>query len=179
VSSIMERGILSHARAKRFKHFSVAMPEIQERRATKKVPGGKPLHEYANLYICARNPMLCKVQDRHLHLAVLQVSTDVLDLPGVVIADRNASIGYALFKPSPQGLTEIDEADVFAEWWTDLDPIERSRKKGVKCAEVLVPDRVDPQFILGAYVSCGEAEKNLLEAGFPLRITINGHMFFR
>lgn len=49
------------------------------------VPGGRPLHEYVNLYFCARNPMLFRIKDLHLELCVLQIDTNVLDLPGVVI----------------------------------------------------------------------------------------------
>lgn len=34
------------------------MAEAQERRDRKQVPGGLRLHQYANLYFHARNPML-------------------------------------------------------------------------------------------------------------------------
>ncbi len=54
VPSILQQGILSHAGASRLQHQSVAMQEMQDRRARVRVPGGRPLHEYANLYICAR-----------------------------------------------------------------------------------------------------------------------------
>jgi len=58
VPSIMTKGILSHKQSKKIDHNSVAMEEIQERREKKIVPGGRPLHEYVNLYFHARNPML-------------------------------------------------------------------------------------------------------------------------
>ena len=54
VPSILTHGILSHRRAKRISLQSIAKAEVQEKRATVKVPGGRRLHEYANLYICAR-----------------------------------------------------------------------------------------------------------------------------
>jgi ssDNA thymidine ADP-ribosyltransferase, DarT len=64
VLSICEHGILSHNRMRKLGlvHTSVAMQEVQDIRKGVMVPGsaGKPLHEYANLYICARNPMLLK-----------------------------------------------------------------------------------------------------------------------
>lgn len=44
--SIFEHGILSHSRAEDLDHQSVAMNEVQERRAKVKVPGGRRLHEY-------------------------------------------------------------------------------------------------------------------------------------
>jgi hypothetical protein len=62
-------------------HRSVAMAQIQDRTRLIRVPGGRPLHEYANLYICARNPMMFKRRSDHGALCVLRVSTAVLDLP--------------------------------------------------------------------------------------------------
>ena len=44
----MSKGILSHKRAKKISHNSVAMEVIQERREKKNVPGGRPLQEYVN-----------------------------------------------------------------------------------------------------------------------------------
>jgi len=115
VALIMAYGILSHKRAGRVKHNSVAMEEIQDRRKRKAVPGGRPLHEYVNLYICARNPMLYKLRSKHAELCVLRINTDVLDLPGVVITDGNASSDYALSRAAPQGLKIVDHALTFAE----------------------------------------------------------------
>jgi hypothetical protein len=57
--SIVKHGILSNRQAKRLKHASVAVDEIQERRAKILVPGGRPLHHYACLYICGRNHWGC------------------------------------------------------------------------------------------------------------------------
>jgi hypothetical protein len=51
VPSIMSKGILSHKLVRKIDHNSVAMEVIQERREKKVVPGGRPLHEYVNLYI--------------------------------------------------------------------------------------------------------------------------------
>jgi len=36
------------------------MEDVQEKREQKHVPGGLKLHQYANLYFHARNPMLYK-----------------------------------------------------------------------------------------------------------------------
>jgi hypothetical protein len=76
------------------------MEVIQERREKKIVPGGRPLQEYVNLYIHARNPMLYVLQSRHIDLCILRVSTEILDLPGVIITDSNASSDYARFAPA-------------------------------------------------------------------------------
>jgi len=143
------------------------------------VPGAKPLQEYANLYVCARNPMMYVRSSQHLDLCVLRISTPALNLPGVVIADGNAASGWTAFEPSPSGLGRIDKETVFAERWTDPNPVTYWENKRVKCAEVLVPDRLDPKFIFGAYVSCQEAADKLGQIAPGLEITIDAHLFFR
>jgi len=68
------------------------------------VPNGRALHEYANLYICPRNPMLLKKSDIHERICVLQVSVDVLDIPNVIVTDSNAASKYVSFRPAPGGV---------------------------------------------------------------------------
>jgi len=179
VPSIMKYGILCHQKAKGLDHVSVAMQEVQDRREGKAVPGGLPLHRYTNLYISARNPMLYKRRGEHADICVLRVSTDVLDLPNVVISDGNAASQYTAFWPSPTGLARIGKDLVFAEYWTDANQIIKWRKANAKCAEVLVPDRVEPKFIMGIYASGQEAEEKLKAVGCPLPVTIDAHLFFR
>src|SRR5438093_4550990 len=86
--SILTHGILSHNRARKRNPTSIANQEVQEIRHSKSVPGGRPLHDYANLYISARNAMLYKVlglpespPPSHITVGVLSVNTKVLDLP--------------------------------------------------------------------------------------------------
>lgn len=169
--SIMEHGILSHNRAEALPHDSTAMTEIQERRAQVTVPGGRPLHDYANLYFHARNPMMYLRQAEHASLCVLSVKTEVLDIPGTAITDRNASTDYVRFAPSPEGLTIVDKDLTFAVNWTHNDYYEQLRRKQAKQAEVLVLGVVPPEFIKGAYVSgpVGEADLTALESGCKMR----------
>src|SRR5262249_15570914 len=139
----------------------------------------RPLHDYANLYFHARNPMMYKRRVMHATLAVLRVHPDVLDVPGVVIAPGNASSDWTGFWPSPDGLAKIDRELTFAEDWRDPDPITYYRKKSAKCAEVLVPDQVDCAFISGFYVSNPMALPVVANLQLPWPATVNAHMFFR
>jgi len=179
VPSIMTKGILSYKQSKKIDHNSVAMEEIQERREKKIVPGGRPLHEYVNLYFHARNPMLYVRQSQHIDLCILRVSPQVLDLPEVVITDSNASSAYARFAPAPRGLSIVDKEMTFAEYWTHPDPFEAMRCKSAKCAEVLVPDCINPGLIVGGYVSCPEAKTTLEALGVDIPVAINPYLFFR
>ena len=112
VPSILEHGILSHRRAEQLPHIDISMDKVQLRRSQKRVPGGKILHEYANLYFDAHNPMLSKRRENNSNICILRVTASVLHLPNVVIADRNASSDYARFYNFPLGLQYLDEEKI-------------------------------------------------------------------
>ncbi len=180
VPSILQHGILSHRRADRIVHESIALQDIQDLRAKVKVPNGRALHEYANMYICPRNPMLFKRKDSHNRICVLRVSADVVDLPNVVITNSNAGSKYVRFSPAPSGLAIVDRERTFARNWKHPeDQIDEWRHSAQKCAEVLVPDVVPVRYITGAFLSSGIAEQRLSELAPDLPIAINGDLFFQ
>ena len=64
-----------------FDYHSVAMAEIQERRTDKRIPGAGTLHDYANLYFDAHNPMLSKLRAQNGDICILRVDAKVWDVP--------------------------------------------------------------------------------------------------
>ena len=78
----------------------------------------------------------------------------------------------------PGGLQIVNRELTFAEFWTDQDRIQYFRKKAAKCAEVLVPDRVDPKFLLGAYVCADDVGQRLETDARMLKVKVNSHLFF-
>lgn len=178
VESILQLGILSHNRAVKVLHESVAMEEIQSLRKDKRIPGAGKLHDFVNLYFDAHNPMLSTVRGRNTEICVLRVEAGVLDLPGVIVSDRNAAVGYAKFFPAAIGLTKLDRDRIFAQYWTHQDPMEYLRRKSAKCAEVLVPGRVEASFIVGAYVCNESVVKRWGESGLPLPASVKPGLFF-
>jgi ssDNA thymidine ADP-ribosyltransferase, DarT len=181
IPSVLKLGILSNERASKIPHHSVAMEEVQERRDLKQVPRGLKLHQYANLYFHARNPMMYKRKGRAEDLCVLCVSLDVLKVEGVVIADCNASSNYVRFlPPSPEYWRFLDFDDIFAlNWKHPDDPIAEYRHRSRKCAEVLVPHVVERRFISGARVVSEATNRRLAALGFGLPIHIDPVLFFR
>lgn len=179
LTSILERGILSHRRVERIPHESIAHDAVQQRRSTVKVPQGRPLHDYVNLYFHARNPMMYVRKEQHEKLCVLSVEREIVTEDGVVITDRNASSHYVRFDSGREGLKVVDRTRVFAKYWTHNDPIEQWRRKSIKCAEVLVPDRVAPRFIRGVYVSCEAAETRVHDCAPQLTTKVSPTLFFR
>jgi hypothetical protein len=179
--SICSRGLLSHRKAAALAHRSVADPEVQDRRKGKRVPGGLLLHDYANLYMTARNPMLYKLakHDGYMdELCVVKVSHEVLDLPEVVIADMNAASSYCRFYPAPQGLSDVDSSRVFRHYWTDGDALEQWHCKKAKCAEVLVPGRVEPTYLTGVCVGTSAAKAAVEAQSASLRLVKDPELFF-
>lgn len=179
VASVLTHGILSYERAAALAHASVALQPVQDRRDQKVVPGGLRLHQYANLYFHARNPMLFKRLNEVASLCVLRVSTDVLTLAGTVITDQNAASGWVRFlHPSQWSQLEFD--DILAmDWRHPDDQVAYWRHKARKCAEVLVPNLVESRFLRGAYVVDEQAQQRLFALGFTLPVSLNPVLFFR
>ena len=179
IDSVLKLGILSNERSARLAHTSVAMQPVQDRRDVKRVPGGLMLHRYANLYFHARNPMMFKRLAEAPNLCVLRVSTTVAELEGVVFSDQNAASDWVRFL-DPSQWVELDFDAIYAlDWRHPDDPIEYYRHKSKKCAEVLVPERVEPSFLLGAYVVDEDAATRLVACGFTLPVEIDPVLFFR
>jgi len=178
VPSILQCGILCHNKAESIEHVSIAMPEIQERRKNKPIPGAGYLHDYVNLYIDAHNPMLSKRREQNNEICVLRIDKAILDIEGIIIADRNASSDWVRFGSVDEGLSLIDKERVFSRFWLHNDLIEEWRHKSEKCAEVLVPETVEPRFIKGAYVANKEALVRFQKLNCGLTVLIKSDIFF-
>lgn len=182
--SILERGILSfnRCRGNRVKHESFALPTIQDKRERKSVPNGRPLHDYACLYLHARNPamfLLSKMDPHFGRLCVLVLdAASILEIPDVVISDMNAASKFAHF----YGGHEIDRLDfnrIYARYWTHADQQDEWLHKYQKCAEVLVPDGVSPTHFIGIFVQDEDSNQEILANGCQLKTKVNPELFFR
>jgi hypothetical protein len=122
--------------------------------------------------------MMYAIQHMKQTLVVLRISPDVLDLPGTVITDGNAASYITRFYPSPAGLEALNQEEVFAQWWTDADYFRQEEKKRKRCAEVLVPEAISPNYFLGCY-ACNDASVLDCLASAPwLRAEVKGYVFF-
>lgn len=178
IPSILQHGILSHAEASKLPHYSVALQEVQDKRDQKQIPGGLALHEYANVYFHARNPMMSRRRNEAHTLCVLRVSTEILKIPGAVITDQNAVSKYVKFS-APDRLKLMDLDYVFAaNWKHPEDKIEEWRHSSAKCAEALIPKRIPPDHLLCAFVVNAAVGAELEALGFELPIAIDADLFF-
>lgn len=179
VQSIMNRGIVSRNKIQREKirNHDISEGSVQDRRAGRKIPGTrKELHDYANFYFDAHNPMLSKRRSKNNEICVLRVDNNILDLQNVIVTDKNAA-RECRFMPVDTGLLLLETKDVFAEYWTSDDVYEYDRLKGIKCAEVLVPDCVAPKYVSGAYVANTIALNSFKQVS-TIPVSIKSELFF-
>lgn len=178
IPSIMRRGLLSNERAQRVTHTSIAMNEVQERRDNVKIPNGLKLHQYANVYFDPHNSMLSARRSQNENICILKIDYQILDIPGVIISDRNASSDYASFYSPEMGMNLIDFDLVYARYWIDEDYFEQMRKKSIKCAEVLVPHVIPYDYVICAAVINEVAAEKLQNVGFDKQIQMEPRIFF-
>ena len=178
IPSILQNGILSHAEASKLPHRSVALQEVQDKRDKVQIPGGLILHEYANVYFHARNPMTSLRRNEAQSLCVLRVSAAILKISGAVITDQNAVSKYVKFS-APDRLKFMNLDYLFAANWKHPDnQIEEWRHSSAKCAEALIPHRIPADYLLGAYVVNATVRTKLEELGFALPIDVSEDLFF-
>ena len=56
---------------------------------------------------------------------MLSVAAEVIDLPSVVVTDQNAASDYARYVAGAARLSIVNRGLIFAEYWTDPDPVEQ------------------------------------------------------
>ncbi len=178
IPSVLLRGILCHDEASKHEHEDISMQDVQDRRKNRAVPGGLPLHGYVNLYFHARNPMLYKRLEKHEELCVLGVDKNVINIKESVITDGNAASEYIRFYKGVEGLEHLDYDLVFAEFWNDKDPVRRMEKKRMKCSEVLIPGRVEAEYIRCIYVSNEKTLRKISGMNTGIDVIINNNLFF-
>ncbi len=102
-----------------------------------------------------------------------------MDQADVIVTDRNAAADLVRFWPLQDGLAVVNRERVFARYWTHPDDFyEERRHKADKCAEVLAPNRVDPQLIGGVYVANQIALAGVQRANSELSVQVRSDMFF-
>lgn len=179
IPSVIEHGILSFNKTRSLPHQSIALSDVQNRREKVQIPNGNSLHSYANLYFTYHNPMLYRRQDEAENLVILAISQEVINIDGCIISDQNAATDLVKFYTPDDALIKLNFDLIFAQDWRDTNPYTFSYKKATKCAEILIPDCVPYEYIIGAYVLNKDNELKLRQMGFDKKIAISSKVFYR
>lgn len=178
VKSILELGILSHELANDVEHDSIALEDVQSLREHKSFKNGLKLHQYANVYIDARNPMMYKRKAQYMDICVLCISLDILTTGGIIISNMNASRNNAKFYCYAKAIDNLEFDKIYSDSWYSKDYNEAYNLKGIKCAEVLIPYKVNPEYITKIIVSTDEVKEKVTQYEFPIPIEVNEELYF-
>jgi ssDNA thymidine ADP-ribosyltransferase, DarT len=143
LESILRNGLLSYNTVSRMNlaHLSIANPGVQRRRT--RVEHGRNIHDHVPLYLARRNPMLWAVRSQPR--AYVRLRLEAADKLGTMFCDGNAASDETCFFTDAAQVDEIPWGVVRARRWTGSRFPDGTRQR---CAEVLIPDSVDPEFII-------------------------------
>jgi len=180
VPSILKLGLLSFYQAQKHRHLSIARDDIQKKRDEKIIPGGLPLHQYASLYFDARNPMMYRRCNERKDLCVLKISKSVDEIENVVFSDQNASSDYARFYSPEEGYERLNFDLIYAADWRHLNNrVMYYIHSSTKCAEVLIPNLLPPQYIKSIYTSDENMRQYVKRLCPNINVEINPYLFFK
>ncbi len=148
LEGIIQHGLLSNAEQARrgIAHHSIAIPQIQETRATMPVtcgPGGV-VHDYVPFYFCKRTPMLLSVVNARnvdqQFLIYLAVPISTIEAANAVFTDASANRAASppTFHSNPDALDQLT--------WDEIDSLKwncaTEELKHRKMAELLLHNNV-------------------------------------
>jgi len=154
ISSILKNGILSHEQVetRQIDYTPIYDKEIVTSRREKKIPDGRSLWSFANLYFQPRNPMLYRVicEKPVDDIAVLALKREILNRNDIFISNGNAASTATAILPADEGKKALYRMTkvLDKEWWT-----EESGDKRKIMAECLVPEVISPEYIQTIYVA--------------------------
>jgi O-acetyl-ADP-ribose deacetylase (regulator of RNase III) len=154
LDSILKHGILSHEEieSRKLHYTPIYDAEIVSTRKKRKVPDGRSLWAFANLYFQPRNPMMYRViaEKSPDNLVVVGVRKSIVGLSDGYITDGNAASQETNFYPMSEfkKLQGRIVKETNKEFW---NPVDGSKRKIM--AECLVSKYIPPTFIDEIYVA--------------------------
>jgi len=142
IKSILKLGILSNECAIKHREYDISEHSVQDRRAETYDPiYNNCLHSYVPLFLRNSTPMSYSRRELKDELVFIEVDVLCLMQDGYLITDGNAASRDTVFYSSIDSLDKLPWAVLDADYWIDHHDGKRKRS-----AEVLVPNKVSPEF---------------------------------
>lgn len=173
LDSTLKYGILSHNKAHKLglinPIYDISNPDVQSRRHN--------IHDYVCLYFSPRNPMLYFHKNRQQDIIFLGVNFHIISNKGAIFTDGNAASHDTQFYGDISQLNELRWEIINDPFWTNYPDGKR-----IKCAEVLIPHKVDVQQILKIFcyteVQKQICEKIMYKNNIELGVEIDRSLYF-
>ena len=170
VPSIMQYGLLAHRSPKLqlLKPTDISDPDVQQWRKRVDPHYSRSLHEYVPFYINPRNPMLYRRKDIQREICFIEVAVAALEGEKYLISDGNAASRSSEFYDSYEDLWMLPWEVLDSGFWSGFDDGKRKA-----CSEVLVPDMVQPHFILAVHCYSSAEVRMLAQSGINSVISMD------
>lgn len=173
LKSILENGILSHCKIEQsgIDFARIYNKDVVCRRQAIKVPDGRSLWNFANLYFQARNPMLFTVVRNNPldEIAVIGVDRKILDRQDIYISTGNAAHSQSDIRPISEKKEILPNImkEIGRSYWNEVDGSKRTIM-----AECLVPELVPPEYIRSIYFADYKTKYRVQESlGNPAQVS--------
>lgn len=173
--SIVGRGLLSHNAVQQLGlgQHDISNHGVQARRASRRDPiNGRSIHDYVPLYFNPRNPMLYCLRGLRDQLVMLEVSIPTMMELRPLFTDGNAACGATGFTNELGDLDGIRDVLYGPTWHEYFDG------KRIRCAEILVPDRLEISRVGGIY-GASEALQDRCARELGVDVGIDRGLFFQ
>ncbi len=173
LDSIFKYGLLAHNNP--FKKIDISNTEVNSRRDKKENIYGRKVHDYVPFYFNPRNAMMYRNKDEDV--VILAFSRKLLIRDNVLFTNKNAAVSNVEFYNNINDLKIIKWKMLSSNsWYGRADEV-----KQVMMAEVLVPDKVSINDLLGIYCK-DNITKQILISKYNLKseyISVKPTLFFK
>jgi hypothetical protein len=179
ISSIFEYNLLSHnlAHSGKFIQNDISMHAVNNRRNKLEPINNKNLHDYVPLYFSIKNPMMYVRKGMSSNIIILKINNSILNLKNAIFSDGNAASQSTAFYNNLNQLNNLSWDCLNNSYWNDYTDGKRK-----KCAEVLVPDLIEPKMIDEIICSNFITKRELIDLvpiSFQDKIVLNPGYYFR
>ncbi len=185
VMSILQNGLLCKNMIlnQSMKFNDISNSSVQNRRNNIYVGHNLYLHDFANLYFNPRNAMLYSLICKDLlnEICILRFKKTVLDIPDIVITNQNAAVSIGTrFMTVEEALKPgaLNYDNIYRYSWYSQDPLEKDKFKKQMMAEVLVYNKIPPEYISCIYVPNQKVYHVLKSLGVEISIFVDEYLFF-
>jgi len=149
--NIFDKGLLSHTMAHVLKinKSDISNQLVQARR--------NHVHNKVPLYFNIKNPMTYTFSNKS-NLVIFKIDKKVMLLPGVIFSDGNAAAASTKYYTSLKDLDNLNWDCINGTFWNDYYDGKR-----IRCAEVLVPNKISTKHIQEIFVYDSSTYNNLMK----------------
>jgi len=173
--SILANGLLSHNLAhQQCGVIDISDLDVNARRSAVDPIYKRSLHNYVPTYFRPRNPMSSARRELSSHLVILKLNPQLLLQSGMLFTEGNAACCNTRFFNELNDLNQLNWDCLNSRYWNDY-----SDGRRLRCAEMLIPDRIQVKNIMQIAVKSSNTNRNALDLmSMDIQVVEQPELFF-